>query len=217
MVDRGLTLLEILVSVAIISVVMGIIYGAYTSNVEIIKTTRGSSQVYQTARIVMDRMSRDLESAFIGAGSSEELIRPGFLCINQEMDGRPADRLNFAALTYFSPRPNSPGTDLCEIGYYLEEDEERGGLILYRRSQIGVDDDLASGGVAVVFSKNVVGLDLTFQDGEGETFESWDSFEGEQKGRLPSLVIIKLLIAEPQGREVTFTTAVHPETAEAGK
>ena len=215
--NRGITLLEILVSVSILAVVMGIIYGSYTSNVDAIQTARGSGMAYQTARIILDRMGRDLESAFIPKGPLQGPLRMGFLCVDKEMEGRPADQLDFTALTYFSLNPTGPITDLCEIGYYLKENEVGDGLILQRRCQMGPDEDPVSGGEERKFSEMVVGLDFTFHDAEGNIHESWNSLEGEQQERLPSLVVIRLTITDPQGQEVIFKTSVHPETAEPEK
>ena len=48
---KGLTLLEVLVSIAILGILMGAIYGTYTSNVEAIQVAREKGSVYQISRI----------------------------------------------------------------------------------------------------------------------------------------------------------------------
>jgi len=41
------------------------LYSAYTTNVEAIQIARQNGEVHQTARIVLDRMTKDLQSALI--------------------------------------------------------------------------------------------------------------------------------------------------------
>lgn len=210
---KGFTLLEVLVSVAIMAIIMAAIYGAYTSNLETIRIARQNGLVNQTARIILDRMSRDLESAFMtapAAPGSEEKPRTGLLGRDQEIDGRPADRLDFTSLSHVPVGKTGLRTDLCEIGYHLEEDSEEEGLIIYRRDQAVPDQDITAGGQPLELSGMIRGLNVTFQDQEGEDFDTWDTFEGVHKDVLPSLVTVTLTVMDQQGGEHIFRTSVHP-------
>jgi len=213
---KGFTLLEILVSIMILGIIMTAIYGAYTSNVEAIQIARQSGRLSQTARIILDRMSKDLESAFIG--TDVPLIKPvvlGMIGEDQEIEDKPADRLDFTALTHLALTEGGLQTDLCEIGYYLEEDEEEEGegLILYRRDHGIVDDDITTGGEAYELARIVMGLDIVFQDSLGEEFDDWDTLAKDNKDTLPSLIRIKLTLKDPLGRQQTFVTSLHPALA----
>ena len=210
---KGFTLLEVLVSVAIMAIIMAALYGAYTSNLETIQLARQSGLVNQTARIILDRMSRDLESAFMtapAASGSEETPRTGLLGHDQEINGRPADRLSFTSLSHVPVGKTGLRTDLCEIGYHLEEDTEEESLIIFRRDQAVPDQDITAGGQPLELSGMIRGLDVTFQDKEGEDFDTWDTFEGAHKDVLPSLVKVTLTIKDQQGGEHIFRTSVHP-------
>jgi len=210
---KGLTLLEILVSITILSIIMAALYASYTSNVEAIQLARQSGQISQTARIVLDRMSKDLESAFIGAHIPEKKSKLGMLGEDKEIEGKPADKLDFTTLTHLALGEKGLQADLCEVGYTVEEDRENGDLILYRRDHGIVDDDLTSGGESYEFATMLTGLDITFQDGQGEEFDNWDTLEGEKKDTLPSLIRITLTLKDELGKEYTFITSVHPELA----
>lgn len=210
---KGFTLLEVLVSVAIMAIVLTAIYGAYTSNIETVQIARQSGLVNQTARIILDRMSRDLESAFISAPAepgSGETPKTGLLGQDQEIDGRPADRLDFTSLSHVPLGKTGLRTDLCEIGYHLEADTEEEGLIIYRRDHAILDQDVTEGGHPLELSRMIWGLDIAYQDQEGEEFDTWDSFEGTHKDVLPSLVRITLTVKDQQGGEHIFRTGVHP-------
>ncbi len=210
---KGLTLLEVLVSVAIVAIVMTAIYGAYASNVESIHIARRSSQISQPARIIIDRLSKDIESAYMGSHVQIEKPILGMVGEDQEIGGRSADKLDFSSLAHVSLSKSDLQTDLCEIGYYLEEDPEREALILYRRDHGRVDEDLFTGGEAYALATSVLGFDVSFQDNLGVESEEWDTFEGDKKGILPSLVTIKITLKDDRGHERLFMTSIRPGSA----
>jgi type II secretion system protein J len=210
---RGFTLLEILIAMVILAIVMVTVYAAFTSNVEAIHRARQQTQIFQMARIALDRMTKDLESAYIAPYQSNEKRRLGMIGTNQEIKGKPADRLDFTTLSHLTPHENALRTDLCEVGYRLEEDPEQGGFILYRRDDGSLDDDLASGGVSHELARGVVGFNILYQDAQGKEFDDWRAAEGTPATELPSLILVRLLIKDRQGREELFTIGVHPVLA----
>jgi type II secretion system protein J len=210
---KGLTLLEVLVSIAILGILMGAIYGTYTSNVEVIQVAREKGRVYQISRIVFDRMTKDLESAFISVISSNEKIRLGMIGKNQELDGKQADRIDFTTLNHLALGEEGPQTDLCEVGYQVVEDSEKEGFKLFRRDDGIPDDELVDGGFSHELADRVSGFDIIFQDENGEEFDNWNSAEAQHAGGLPSLITIKLSIMDGKGREYLFTTSIHPALA----
>jgi prepilin-type N-terminal cleavage/methylation domain-containing protein len=210
---RGLTLLEVLISVTITGIIMAALYGAYTSNVEAIQLTRQGSEVYQIARIALDRMSKDLESAILEIPQLSGDSQLGFIGKNQEIDGKSADRLDFTTLTHLPLTGRAIRTDLCEVGYTIREDEETGVFVLYRRDDGSVDDDFTGGGHKNELARGVTRLDIFFQDSEGNEFEDWNSLEGEPVDQLPSLIVIKLTIGVQGVQDWTFMTSVHPALA----
>lgn len=213
---KGLTLLEVLVAVSITALVLTAVYGAFTSNMEVIELARDKGQVYQTARIVMDRMIKDLECAFIAAPIEVDTVKLGMVSEDEEIDGRPADRIHFSTLAHLSVIAGAIQTDLCEVSYSLEEDEDGDGLLLFRRDEPVPDDTLSEGGARQEMTEMVKELDLTFEDEEGDTHDAWNSLEGDQKDKLPSLIRIRMVLSGPQGYEYLFTTSVNPHAAAGG-
>lgn len=211
----GFTLLEVLVSVFILGIILAAIYGAYTSNADAIQRAREKGQVNQVARIVLDLIIKDLESALVEVPFDAE-VALGLVCEDGDLDGKPADRINFTSLTHTSVSSTDPPTDLCEIGYHLEQGENGQGLILYRRDDPTPDDDLNEGGTTFQLARRIGGLDITFEDAQGESFDSWNSNEGNKPRGLPSLVKIKLTVLDRWGKEHVFGTSVHPALAQTG-
>lgn len=213
--QSAFTLLEVLISVTILTILMAAVYGTYTSNVEAVQIARFNSQINQTARIVFDRMIKDIESAIIEL--PVEGLELGIVGKNEEIDGMAADRIDFTSLAHIPMGRNQVRTDLCEIGYFLERDETGEGLILYRREDWSVDEDFTEGGRSFELARMISGLDIVYGDSQGETHEEWN-VEGDEVGGplLPSLVNIRLTIRDPLGREKTFTTSVHPVLTRPG-
>ncbi len=207
---KGFTLMEMLIAISIISIIIGALYGAYISNVRGIQITRQDSQVYQTARIVLDRMRRDLECAYLGSGASKKSAL-GMIAEDIEIEDSPADKIDFTALTHIYSKQDNLTTDLCEIGYFLKKEPDTNLFILYRRDSGIVDNELCRGGRIDELAYMVKGLELEFIDKQGNSFKYWNSLKGDYKNILPSLIKIKLILSDKNGGEHVFTTAVHPE------
>jgi len=214
---KGLTLLEVLVSISILAIIMAAIYGAYSTNVEAIQLARHNSEVYQMARIVFEHMTKDLESAYLDVPLNSDGTTLGMIGKNQEIDEKPADRLDFTTLGHIPLTDKGLQTDLCEVGYKIVEDEENEEFVLYRRDDGIVDNDFTKGGYSGELARMVTALDIVFENSEGEEFDDWNTLEEEHAETLPSLITIRLTIRDKQGRERTFTTSVHPALAEVKK
>ena len=211
---EGFTLLEVLVSMAILVIIMAALYSAYTTNVEAIQIARQNGEVHQTARIVLDRMSKDLQSALIQVSVPSEKIKLGLVGQDREIDGRRADRVDFTTVTHLSLTEKGPASDLCEIGYLIDEDEDGKSLVLLRRDDPSVDEDFTVGGSLQEMARNVLEFNLTYQDSTGEESEAWNTLEGSPGAGLPVLIKVRLVLRDELDREHVFSTTIHPELAE---
>lgn len=201
---RGFTLLEVLVSVAILAIIMVCLYGAYTSNVATIKSARYAGEVSQTARIILDFMCRDLEGATVGSNS-------GFIGEKIEIGGREADQLMFATLSDMPSIERGASGDLKKVHYYLSENSDGEDLILYRAAEGLAGANVLYGKETYELSHSVVSLKITYEDSKGALHEDWsDMADGREIG-MPSLVRIMLILRELGGRVRVFTTSVHPQ------
>lgn len=208
----GLTLLEVLIAVFILAIVLSAVYSAYTGNLEVIESAKENGEVQQAARIALDRICRDVESAVAEVPFPTADIQLGMTAVDAQTDGRQTDRIDFTSLSHLAAGVGSPQTDLCEIGYSLEppaEGEE--GFVLLRRDNPFPDGDLTEGGEAMPLAWRIAAFNLSFENGGGETFDSWNSLESG--GGLPALVRIELTVLDKFHREHRFVTSVHPALA----
>lgn len=202
---KGFTLLEILIATALTAVILMAVYGAYTSNMETIQAARENARMHQTARILFDLMKKDLQCAL-----AEDEI--GILGEDRELDGKPADRLRIVTSASHAGAAGL-NTGLYRISYEMVPDEKEEGYVLYRTQEGVVGEGASTGPQAYELTRRVSGLDLRFQDREGEMLESWGDQEGFPADQLPSLVLARVTLKTPSGLERVFTMAVHPELA----
>ena len=214
---KGFTLLEVLVSMAILVIIMAALYSAYTTNVEAIQIARQNGEVHQTARIVLDRMTKDLQSALIQVRGSSEKIKLGLVGANRELYGRRADHIDFTTVTHLPLTEKGPASDLCEIGYLVDADSEAQVLVLVRRDAFSVDEDFTKGGSLQEMARNVLEFKLTYQDAEGKDSDQWNTIEGRPTSGLPVLIKVRLMLKDELNREHVFSTTIHPELAERKK
>jgi prepilin-type N-terminal cleavage/methylation domain-containing protein len=111
--QQGFTLIELMVSLTIFSVVALAIYSAFASGVGAWRSAREFSSTYQTARLVLDDMARELTNALTLSGSDfvGEAQRLSFLTVRRppDVNGRPAD-LRITRVTYEVRRDRASAT-----------------------------------------------------------------------------------------------------------
>jgi type II secretion system protein J len=208
---KGFTLLEVLIALGITVLMTTAIYTAYTGNLEAIEQVQDQEVVFQTARVVLDRMARDLEAAVIdsvsGVTPEGKLALVGTAGV---MGGLSADRVELTTFSHLDWREGAPRTDLCEVGYRLERDEDTEEIVLFRRQQILPDGDPEEGGERVPLSEDVRSLEIRYEYPAGREMDAWDSRTGDQEGLLPRTIRLRLTVRGLSGSEAVFTTRVHP-------
>jgi general secretion pathway protein J len=196
---RGMTLLEILVSMAIMAMISLLIYGAFDS---ISRGRRGEAMRADRARQgrdAMERMVRELEGAFLSlhTPSAPALItrQTAFVATSSN----PFDRLDFASFAHRRITAESHESDQAEIGYFVVKDpnvDEKMDLVRREESPIDVSGilDPKRGGVINLMAEDVEMFDIKYLDPLTQQWvESWDSTSiSGQLNRLPIEVRIEL-------------------------
>ena len=201
---RGFTLLEVLVAMAMTGIIMAGLYGAYNSNVDTIQRARQDGEASQTARIVLDLMVKDLESVLIEGNL-------GLRGEGRTIAGRPADRLVVTVMRGGTTGEKGFRTDLRTITYFIEEDSDGDGFILYRREEGLAGAGVSMGTVTHELARNVKALNIVYEDQEGNESNEWSAGGLEKENGLPALIRIRLLLAAGPDRELAFATGVHPD------
>lgn len=127
--SKGFTLIETLISITLLVIILGTVYGSFFSTVRAIDRFEDVSLKYHEARIAIDYMRRELEGAFFKniKPSEKEGNITAFIIEDRDILGKTASRLRF--MTFSS----KSGIKIIE--YHAHE--ENGNLILKKTESGG--------------------------------------------------------------------------------
>jgi general secretion pathway protein J len=192
----GLTLLEVIVSVAILALVATLIYGAFDG---MGRSRAGLARIndrYHQGRGAIARMSRELESAFVSAHqplvASQVVRNTAFI----GHDSSSMDRIDFTSFSHRRLARDVHESDQNELSFFTSRDPDHDKTDLVRRESAVLDLEPAKGGVVNVLAEDIETFDLEYLDpATGEWVTSWDSTQAAgQFGRLPYQVKITLVL-----------------------
>jgi general secretion pathway protein J len=210
--SRGMTLLEILVSLAILSMMSLLIYGAFDSMNKGIKGEEVRSERGREGRDALLRITRELASAFLSMHNPTNIAlitrNVAFLGVHSA----PFDRVDFAAFAHRRIMKDARESDQCEVGYSAAPDPDRPDKMdLVRREQTPIDQDATRGGVVNVLAENIELLSFKYLDAaSGMWTDTWDTtLVNAQYNRLPLEIKIAITLKGRPGLDsTTFTTKV---------
>jgi general secretion pathway protein J len=195
--SRGLTLLEVLVSIGILALIATLIYGAFDG---MARSRAGLTRLddrYQQGRSALARMSRELESAFLSMHQppqqSQWIRTTAFIGKNQGTQ----DRVDFTSFSHRRLGRDLHESDQNELSYFIARDPNRSDKYdLVRREQKEIDLEPTKGGIINVICEDVTELDFSYLDPiTGEWTETWDSTQAAgQFQRLPLQVKIRIVL-----------------------
>lgn len=210
--SRGLTLLEIMISIAILAMIGVLIYGAFDG---LARSKSGLGRVnerYHTGRVTMRRLSAEISSAFLSAHLpyNPQLISRQTVFVGK--DSSPADRLDMNTFSHRRVVANSKESDQNELSYFGSPDPAKSGKIdLARRESALLDVDAQKGGVIYVLAEDIDLFDLKYLDPTTSLWtDSWDTTQATgQAMRLPLQVRITLALkGGPSGKVLKFEEKV---------
>lgn len=193
--QAGLTMVEILVSLAILAMMSVLIYGSFESmsrgkKAETLRADRAREGREASARIV-----RELQSAFLSQHqpTNVSLITRNTAFVGQSYSD--FDRIDFTTFAHRRIGKEAHESDQAEVGYFVVKDPEVDGKFdLVRREQTPIDIDPLRGGVVSVLAEDVDSFDVKYLDPvTGNWIETWDTTQVTgQPNRLPWEVRVKI-------------------------
>jgi len=165
---RGFTLIEVLVAIFVLALLSSLITGATMSIMNTERDLDDLVDIHRTARVAMDRMSKDISQSFLSLNRSEE-ERTKTVFIGER------DRILFAYVGNIPVHANSMETDQGVVEYTIGGSrDDRGGRMLIRRFKPFIDDDADSGGSRSVIAQHVKALRFEYfnPDDHGGDWES---------------------------------------------
>jgi general secretion pathway protein J len=201
----GFTLLEVLMAVAIMSMIVTVIYATFFMTGRNVKQAEESRDATDLARTLVAKLSTDIADAYINPNMNVPAVTTIFYGqkIQPEtgLDQNRRDALYLTTLTNWR-RPDSQETDLWEVGYYFNQKPDGSGYVMVRREkrQLSNDTPALEGGIEYEMTDRVQSLQLRYYNGS-----SWlDQWDSRNLQILPNAVEITLVL----DNGLTFITQV---------
>mgnify|MGYP001563265710 CR=1 FL=1 len=202
--SKGFTLLEVLLAMAILSVIMTVIYASFSTagkNVEQAEAIRDETDL---ARTLIARLSADIANAYPTVSANYPAVPTIFYGKKEEAGDRIGagdekirrDSISLTTLTNWR-KPDSKETELWEVGYFFKEKPDGQGYVLFRREKRELSKDVPAleGGVEYEITDRVESLQYTYSNnGSTWTDTGWDSRSSAFGNKLPKAVEITLIL-----------------------
>jgi general secretion pathway protein J len=219
--NRGFTLVEVMVSVAILTMVAAMVYSTIAVTLTAQDTAKKIHEYYHAGWVAMSKMSKDLTNAFLSKHVSVLERNRETLFLGRD------DEVTFTYLGHFRWYSEEPESDQGVVSYFVKSKQ------LIRREKTIIDDQPDKGGTEDVLAVGVKDLEFEYWDPEQEDWvDDWkaefDDTEPvfldktEEKAhelakkmtgmdqlddfKLPPRVRIKLVLEDEEGREYPFET-----------
>ena len=203
---NGFTLLEIMVALAILSVLFTLIYGVFNATVRVAEEMEREANLDRLVRLTLYRLTNDLSMVY-GRGAApsppgEEKEKWIFKGENRSRaaEGKefPNDAIRFTAVSHGRVLRDAPESDRAVVSYLLEEEN----LIYEARLS---NDRVVRGEVG----EGLEGMNFRYWDGAAKAWvDQWDAEERNGPVRLPQAVEIELFFKNSRGEGRSFKTWV---------
>lgn len=210
--QRGFTLIEVLLAISMFVVIVVALFSSYTGSLRIMKITEPQADLYRKARVTMNRIADDLESAYSSAKQEEDEQDDAparFLGVSEMIDTRDADTLQFisrAHVAFGDQRAEAVGKTV--ISYYLEEAED--GLVLLRADTPYYAEQPEERTGGLILCDGLRGVNFLYFDDKGDEHDEWDIADEMREGKFPSMVRVQIWMSgeSEEAPLLTFATAV---------
>ena len=203
--------MEVMIALAVLAVISTLIWSAFSQSSSNRKVIEKSLDRYHQVAVAFEKIAGDLSMGHLSRNTgpvekSSFTEQADFLGRNED-----PDTLDFTTFSHQRRFLDAKEGDRCEVGYSVEEDDEKKGMHnLVRRETTRVDDKPERGGKYTVLVEDVVSFDLEYYDMAMDKWEKeWDTTQATGfQGRLPLQVRVYLTVYDEYDREVDFATQI---------
>jgi general secretion pathway protein J len=212
--QRGLTLIEILVAVAVMTMMTVSVWSSFRSTAQSMRYAEQMQVRYAIIRNSLSRMAAEVSMTYLSFNRPSDDDRHYTLFDGREQFS--ADSLTFSSFAHIRMRKDANESDQTVIQYFLERDPKDGTRThLYRREARRLTGDLPDKMYeftpAYVFCEDVKTFDVKYWDVKKiDWVDEWRTTKQDMHpDRLPERVKITLGIVDPNtGKEVKYVTQV---------
>jgi general secretion pathway protein J len=205
---RGFTLMEVMVAVAITALMGTVVAMAFQTGLTAKETVETDADRYRQVRVAMNRMSREIGSAFVSDRYDPKQFR--------DQNDRPTnfvgerDKLLFTTFSHQRLYTDVKESDQAVVEYFVETSSDRdarGRQDLKRRVNPNVGERMDRGGTTDTLFEGVKSIEFGYWDSEKKEWDDeWDTRRTEKKDILPTRVRITVTAVDETGREARYVT-----------
>lgn len=198
--EEGFTLIEVLISLALLAIVLGAVYGSFFSVQQAFDRFDTVAVKYHEARTALDIMRREIESAVLknpqtpgDDNNGKVKNRTQFMMKDRDILGKSTSELYLTAFSF-------KGARISTVSYFVEEKE--GKLNLMKKEE---PFGMRSGEYSMEMIEEVDGFtaETLFND---QWTKTWDA---ETTGKLPGVIRLSIEF-DDNGRRVKLVEYARP-------
>lgn len=202
----GFMLMEVMIAVAIVSLMGGLIWGSFGPMLRAKEVIEAEAEHYRGLQVAMQRMTREISMAFISNQFDRVRYRdktdmPTFFIGER-------DKLFFTALAHQRRTKDAKESDQGIFEYKMGRDPDEGGTsddVLLRREKAILDDEPDRGGSTDILGDDVRKVEFEYWDDDRkEWVDTWSTRRDKEK--LPERVRITLFSKDAEGKEEKFVS-----------
>ncbi len=207
MAQRGVTLIEIMIAVAITAVMGVMVMGAFQRTYAAKETTEAQDERFSSALVALSRLSRELSQAFLSDHYDRKRFREPPTLFRGK-DGGERDDLLFTTMGHARLVRDAKESDQAVVEYSVEPDPDRPGEdALFRREKARIDEEPERGGAKAIVCEHVASFDVQYWDWKRQEWaREWVTNSAERQSILPTRVKVRLGLKMPDGKERAFET-----------
>lgn len=218
----GFTLLELLVSIAVLSISLSLVLAIYSSVFSVVEQVDSSSSYQNRTSLFIDQLHNDLYGVYKG--------KSGFFRAQTQTDSNgDTPLLEFTTSSQLRFRGAAQQGMISVVRYNLIKSGKRSNYSLYRTEVPFLFESSHSGSgdwKTILVCERIDAVRLSFKDRYGEFLQGWEArsslnSDGPEDNRFPTLVRMELELTEPDGggtgRLVSHSIALPPWNMTGGK
>ena len=209
--QTGMTLIEIMISIAIMGMLSVAVWGGFSQTMLTKQRIEANLDRNHTVTMAVERMAREMSQAFVSTHLNPNPALQSIQTIFEGIDHGDHDRINFTSFSHQRLYRDAHESDQNEISYFMMRHPEEDYQILARRESVRIDDRPEEGGRVEILLEDVEEFDLEYLDSiSNQWLRSWSTVQAAgQPNRLPIQVRIHIVVNHPStGRPMTFGTRV---------
>jgi general secretion pathway protein J len=201
--ERGFSLVEVMIAVAITALIGGMTLGAFRQVDRAREISREQGDRYAAARLALSRLARETAMAYLSEHYDKNRMRERPTLFR----GRESALL-FTSMAHERLVRDAKESDQAVYEYTVEADPDHPGEeALFRREKARIDEDPERGGRKELVADHVKAFRVSYWDDKRKDWSrEWSTRSVDHANDLPSRVRFELELALFDGRTEKFTT-----------